>query len=289
MDHTNSISAAIDFIENHLYDDIAPSMVAAHSGFSEFHFHRIFQAMLGESVAGYIRKRRISEAAEQLKATDKAISELAVLAGFETHESFTRAFKKMFKVSPTDVRRHKDKPLAYFKRRMTAAMINHLKTGITLEPYYVVRESEQVVGMAGSFKQGDHIAIGKLWERFVPHSHEIPHAKPACAYGVCMPEHPQVKKGPDDVFVYMAGKPVSRADALPAGMVAVTLAKAKYAVFTHKGSLDSLLDTINYVWGTWVPQNVKQSIGPDFELYDERFDAETRSGEFDIYIPVEPA
>lgn len=89
MNYLERIRAAIDFIEDHLSEEISVASVAALVGFSEYHFHRIFQGMLGESVAAYIRKRRISEAAKQLELTDSPILGLALASGFETQESFS--------------------------------------------------------------------------------------------------------------------------------------------------------------------------------------------------------
>jgi len=95
---------------------------------------------------------------------------------------------------------------------------------------------------------------------------------------------------PGQTFVYIAGLPVTELGALPEGMVSCTIPKAKYAVFTHKSHLDNLPNTINYIWGTWIPKNIEKyhhTSGPDFELYDSRFNPATETGEFDIYVPVE--
>src|SRR5271170_7821526 len=134
MDYRERITAAVDYIEDNLFEEISAGVVAAQIGFSEYHFHRIFQGMLGESVAGYIRKRRLSEAAVSLKSSTKPILELAIMSGFESQESFTRAFKKMFGVSPNQYRKSKGTLSSFTKRRITIAMIEHLQEGITLTP-----------------------------------------------------------------------------------------------------------------------------------------------------------
>ncbi len=118
---------------------------------------------------------------------------------------------------------------------------------------------------------------------------EIKNVKPGCAFGICMASHPSVEKKERQTFVYMSGLPVSKVESMPDGMISCEIPARKYAVFTHKGSLDTLPHTVNYIWGTWVPKNIeayqhKDAI--DFELYDDRFDPKTLSGEFDIYIPV---
>jgi AraC family transcriptional regulator len=290
MNYCERIRAAIDFIEDHLSEEISVASVAAQIGFSEYHFHRIFQGMLGESVAAYIRKRRISEAAGRLECSERSILDLALESGFETQESFSRAFKRMFGVSPNQYRRQSAKGTSYRKGRTTKAMIDHLQKGITLTPRFEVKGPVLVVGLAGSFSTGCQSEIEQLWAEFVRRQPEIEGRVAGTAYGVCLASHDKVPIKDGATFVYMAGSPVSELGRLPPGMVSCVIPRAKYAVFTHNGSLDALPHTIDYIWGTWIPGNLneyKQSSGPDFELYGERFDPETRSGEFDICIPVE--
>lgn len=289
MDYVERIQAAIDFIEERLWQDVNSSDVCCAIGFSEYHFHRVFQGMLGESVAAYMRKRRLSEAAKQLRSSSTAILDIALASQFDSQESFTRAFKKMFGVSPNQFRKNGDTASSYLKKRTNIDMIEHLQTGIHLEPVYKEFDGALVVGMASGFAEGEHKEIGQLWDRFNVRQGEIKNVKPGCAFGICMASHPSVEKKERQTFVYMSGLPVSKVESMPDGMISCEIPARKYAVFTHKGSLDTLPHTVNYIWGTWVPKNIeayqhKDAI--DFELYDDRFDPKTLSGEFDIYIPV---
>jgi len=292
MNYSASIQAAIDFIESRLFEDIAPSAVAAQIGFSEYHFHRIFRGMLRESVADYIRKRRISEAAKLLQESDKPILELALASGFETHESFTRAFKKMYGLTPSQYRQQKHGLSTYHKKRTSRTMLEHIQTGITLEPRIETRGPELVVGLGAAYSEGaesSFLEIQQLWKSFLTRQAEIARVKPGYALGVCLSEHVDIPKRQDRSFAYIAGLPVSEFSDIPPGMVTCAIQKSKYAVFTHKGSLSALPHTVNYIWGTWIPKNVSNyshANAPDFELYDSRFDPETDSGEFDIYVPI---
>lgn len=66
-----------------------------------------------------------------------------------------------------------------------------------------------------------------------------------------------------------------------------THSKTKICGFSHKGPISKLGETVNYIWGIWIPQSgCKLVDAPDFELYDDRFNPETMSGEFEIYVPV---
>ena len=282
------IAKAVDFIEDRLDREVDAEMVAEHIGFSPYHFHRVFSAVLGESVSGYIRKRRLSEAAECLRQRDVPLFELALRSGFESQEAFTRAFKKMFGVTPGRYRGLGSSATAVEKRRATMEMLVHLQGGITMEPSIITRTApELAVGLAGSFSPGDTELIGQLWERFVPRMGEVPDQKGTYSLGVCMGPHPDVELKPGTSFVYIAAVPVTNNAKVPEGMVSTTIPAGRYAVFTHRGAIAELPHTINYIWGTWLPQcGYERREGPDFELYDERFDAATVSGEIDIYLPI---
>lgn len=289
MDYIERIQAAIDFIEERLFEDVELSQVSSAIGFSEYHFHRVFQGMLGESVAAYMRKRRLSEAAKQLRNSSAAILDIALQSRFDSQEAFTRAFKKQFGVSPNQFRKNGSDIATYIKKRTSLDMIEHLQKGIPLEPVYKEFAGEHVIGMAAGFSEGDHKAIEHLWNIFKDRFDEVGDPEASQAFGVCMPSHPDVEKKAGQTFVYMAALPAGKGAPIPDGMVACDIPKGKYAVFTHKGSLDSLPHTVNYIWGTWVPKHVdvtKQKGTVDFEYYDGRFHPETRDGEFDIYVPV---
>src|SRR5215469_13123742 len=103
--YLSSIQRAIDFIEDHLQEHISAEEVAFRAGFSEYHFHRIFSEVLGESVKEYVLRRRLTHAAQQLEATETPIIDIAFRSGFKSQESFTRAFQKLFGTTPGRYRR----------------------------------------------------------------------------------------------------------------------------------------------------------------------------------------
>jgi len=72
--------------------------------FSPFHFHRIFRGLIGESVKEHVRRLRLERAAHRLRHTGQQITEIGLDAGYQTLESFTRAFHRMFSQSPSEFR-----------------------------------------------------------------------------------------------------------------------------------------------------------------------------------------
>jgi AraC family transcriptional regulator len=117
MDYFDPINRAIDHIEESLTQEIDLSEVAAAAGYSLFHLSRLFVAMTGETPVGYIRKRRLSEAARQLLTSKRRILDIALDCQFGSQAAFTRAFRATFGISPGAYRK-RGRPTR-LTRRMT--------------------------------------------------------------------------------------------------------------------------------------------------------------------------
>lgn len=105
MKYEGTIQLAIDWIEEHLHEEICADDIAYIAGFSKYHFHRIFQNTVGMSVSEYTRMRRLTNAATVLLHTEERILDIALHLQFESQEAFTRAFKKMYRLPPGQFRR----------------------------------------------------------------------------------------------------------------------------------------------------------------------------------------
>lgn len=92
------------FIQEHLDEELSLERLARVAHFSPYHFHRIFRGMVGEGVNEYVRRLRLESAAVALKTTDWSVLDIALRAGYNAHEAFTRAFRQMFGASPTQYR-----------------------------------------------------------------------------------------------------------------------------------------------------------------------------------------
>jgi AraC family transcriptional regulator len=167
------------------------------------------------------------------------------------------------------------------------AMANVNATTVTTEPKFVERDRELVIGIGAGFTPQTTDAIKSLWDQFMERKGEIKNVKGDYALGVCVEEHPEIKKPDGEGFVYIAALPVSSIDHIPPGMVACELIKSRYAVFTHKAPLAKIKETMDYIWKTWkTSTKLEIKAAPDFELYDERFHCDSDACEFDIYVPI---
>lgn len=103
-DYQRRVGLAIQRIEQHLDGDLSLTELADVASFSPCHFHRVFRALTGEGVAEQVRRLRLERAAARLRNTSRSVLEIALEAGYQAHESFTRAFEAAFHKSPSQYR-----------------------------------------------------------------------------------------------------------------------------------------------------------------------------------------
>jgi AraC family transcriptional regulator len=102
--YEQALLSTLVYIQTHLQEDLRLEVLAKRVGFSEYHFHRLFREFIGEPVKEYVRRLRIEKGAYRLKISEETILQIAMDAGFKTHESFTRAFDKRFGITPNEFR-----------------------------------------------------------------------------------------------------------------------------------------------------------------------------------------
>ncbi|WP_281612618.1 AraC family transcriptional regulator [Flammeovirga sp. SubArs3] len=100
-DYRNRINRVFTFIDKNLGNDLSLDKVAEIAYFSPFHFHRIFKLITGETLNEYVKRKRIEKSAADLLHKNISISEIAHHFGFSDASSYSKAFKKYFKESPT--------------------------------------------------------------------------------------------------------------------------------------------------------------------------------------------
>ena len=286
-DTTDRLLDGVAFIEANLTERFALVDVAAAAGVSPYHYCRIFQGLTGDSVMGYARKRRLSEAALRLaNGTPVRLIDLALDSGFESQAALTRAFKRRFGVAPGEARRRGLRWLPRIRAPLDRAGLIHLRESVTMEPRLIERDDIHIVGLTASFDQENAAGIPDLWRRFRPKSADIPCMVSASYLGVV--EMTDIETGAFDYTVaYETSKPVDP----PGEFTAKTLAGGRFAVFTHKiravPFVPELRQTMRFIYGTWLERSGEAlRAWYDFEFYDERFSRETMRGEIDIHIPI---
>ena len=162
MNWSVSISKAIEYIENNLTNDINIEDIANYLYISSFYFQKGFSMLCGYGVGEYIRNRRLSLAAYELLHTDNKIIDIALKYGYESPDSFTKAFTRFHGSTPSSVRRGgKIKEFAPLKINLI------LKGGYTMEYKIEEKDAFKVVGLKDNFKyETANQEIPKMWKKF---------------------------------------------------------------------------------------------------------------------------
>ena len=274
------LQKAIRFIETRLKSKLILEDIADQANLYPWHFHRVFLTSTGITVGEYIRRRRVSEAAKELVFTQKPIKQLACEYQYESQAAFTRSFSGIYGISPGKLRRQVG-PLQFYHA------IQHIKKGEQMQtPRFEHKNKFRVVGITceNTMKSNN---IPQLWsefnERICP---MMDRALSRAAYGICYYTD-MAEMNEDTPFTYLAGLEYPLDEECPAGFTSRTIPEAEYAVFEHKGSLDTLNDTYNEIYNEWLPQSgYERKVADDFELYDERFNFGAPDSVMEIWVQI---
>ncbi|WP_372371147.1 GyrI-like domain-containing protein [Candidatus Uabimicrobium sp. HlEnr_7] len=282
MNYEENIIRAIAYMENHLTKEISLEAIASQAYYSSFHFHRLFSAVTKETPGSYLRKRRLSQASHEILQSNKRILDIALDYQFQSQESFSRAFKKFLGVTPGQYRRSGLAQRTHFPK-LTLDNLNHrYQGGISVEPEFKKMSAMKFIGMICSI---DSQELPKLWETFIAQRNSITNLKNNICYSLCFHIEDNCTA---NSFLYMPCAEVNNIDNIPISMVAKTVPENEYAVFTHKGSLDKIKDTYEYIYGTWLSKSSYSSAGLyDFGMYNDDFSIENpEESRVYIHIPV---
>ena len=272
------VARSIWYIESHLARELSLEEIARESGVSRFHLARAFNLVTGLSVMRYLRGRRLSEAALQLRGGAPDILSVALEAGYGSHEAFTRAFRDQFGLTPEAARAAgATAPLSL----MEPFKMSTTTPAVLEPPRFEEGRPMLLAGLASRFDQATMPGIPLLWQRFNAWEGSIAGAVGPVAYGTCY--------NGDDTgsFDYMAGVEVSGFDDLPVEFARLRVPANRYAVFRHSGHVSGTPQTFHAIWNSWLPgSGYEVDDAPMFERYGPEFDGRTGLGGFEIWFPV---
>ncbi|WP_404825652.1 AraC family transcriptional regulator [Fictibacillus norfolkensis] len=290
MDYEVCIQRTLDYIEENLQNRITLEELAELACFSPFHYHRVFQFLVGESVMDYVRKRRLSHAAKRLLQSDDKVIDIAFDLGFHYHESFNRAFKKHYGRSPREYRNASVHPVSLHQRAYLN--INRYTGGINMEMKIIKKPAFHIIGYDLNTRNTDgqnNVDIPKFWQNYMQNKlgDKIPRPlNKNQELGLCTEYNTTTGE-----FVYMIGMEVEKETPAPEGMSYRSFQEMEYAVFTTpKASEENFVQSIQQTWveifSKWFPDSGYEHNGKlEFELYDERCYGDENK-QIDIYIPL---
>ena len=277
-------------IQAHLDDPLALEDLAAVAHFSPYHFHRVFHGMVGESVQEHVRRLRLERAAQRLKSGDLPVVQVALEAGYEAHESFTRAFRAQFGVAPSRFR-------AAHRAAAAAAPsgVHYVDDGqaLVFQPFHsggrsmdVRIESVPVMRVAFLRHLGPYRQVGQTWGRLMSWAGPRGLLGPSARFLGIAHDDPAVT--PPDKLRYDACIVVDP-HFRPEGDVGVEeVGGGAYAVTTHRGPYERLTETYARLCGEWLPAHGREPRhAPSFTIH-RNFPDTTAPEDLltDIYMPV---
>ena len=275
-DYVQRINKVVAYINNHLDETLDLKTLANEAALSDFHFHRIFKALKGEAIGGYITRLRLEATARLLRYTALTIEEIAFNIGYETSASLSKAFKKQYGISPTEYRRNKD---TYIMKKEIINPDLALKAPkiVTLEPKNLI-----YVALTGAYGSLDY---GKAYEQLWA----VIKAQKLFTKGIesiCISyDDPKITEGSlqrSDVCLAIH-KPASPQDEVSCK----TLAGGKYAVFFYQGSYENLSQVYDTAVRWVIDHQYTLREEPFFEKYlnDARRTPKEKL-KTEIYIPI---
>ncbi len=248
MSYKERVDRVIDFIGKHLDEGLELDELCRIACFSKYHFHRLFTAYAGLPLMGYIKWLRLKRAAHQLIVhKHDPIINIALDAGFESHESFSRAFKQVCGQSPSEFRRKAR--WENFGNPTQALQIKGEKImTITIKELPAKR-------VAVMEHHGDPMRLSDTLDKLITWAKAQPiNLKPkpgeAFGYGYVDP-----KEVPAEEFRFDLAITVPQTLKLDGEVIEKHLPAGRYAVTMHKGSRDTIGDTIYSIYRDWLPQS----------------------------------
>jgi AraC family transcriptional regulator len=270
------LDRVVDHIYDHLDEDVSLDRLAQVACLSPYHWHRIYTAMRGETVAATVKRLRLLRAADRLANSDTSVKAIAASAGYEAVESFARAFKEAYRRSPADYRAH-GSHAAYKKAHATRDVLGF---PVSVEEILAIRCAS--IAHTGPYIQIDR-AMGRLFERLAEQ-------------GLLTEKIPMIGLFLDDPDTTEPAKLRSRAcvpipQPIDCGtsLEETLLRGGLYARLRYKGPYADMKGAYRWLMGVWLPNSGHEAAdAPIFEAYINN-PVETPPNELltDIHLPLD--
>jgi AraC family transcriptional regulator len=287
MDLLKNMNGAIKYIEDNLTDDIDFKVVARMALCSEYHFKRMFSFLAGISLSEYIRRRRLTLAAFELKNSNVKVIDIAIKYGYSSPDSFTRAFQHLHGITPSEARINGHSMKAYPKMTFQLSIkgVNEMNYRIKeKEPFRIVGIKKRVPIVFNGVNQ----EIASMWESLsmekINQLKSISNVEPAglLSASTNFSESRMQEQGELDHYIGVA-----TTNECPDNLTALEVPASTWAVFEAIGPFpETLQDVWGRIYSEWFPSsNYEQLEGPEI-LWNKDKDVTSPTFISEIWIPV---
>ncbi|MFS0777862.1 AraC family transcriptional regulator [Neobacillus sp. 3P2-tot-E-2] len=287
MDSLRRLNDAIGYIEKNLLEDIDIKEVARRAYCSEYHFQRMFSYLAGISLSEYIRRRRLSLAAFELMKSKVRILDVAIKYGYNSPDSFTRAFQSLHGITPSEARKSGQSLKAF--PRMTFQLT--IKGGSEMNYRIIEKESFNLVGIKKRVPiifNGVNPEIAAMWQSLdmekINTLKQLSNVEPMglLSASTNFSKGRMEEKGELDHYIGVA-----TTKDCPENLTKLEVPALTWAVFEAVGPFP---ETLQNVWGRiyseWFPSsNYQLEVGPEM-LWNEHKDVTSPTFRSEIWVPV---
>lgn len=285
MAWVESMQKAIDYMETHLLEPITIEDIAKQAHVSAFHFQRLFMILTDVSVKEYLRRRRMTLAAQELTSNDCKIIDLAYKYGYDTPEAFSKAFRKHHGMTPSEVRKGSRNLKSY------NSLIIHvnLKGAEPMNYRLMERDAFQIVGVKNSFECGEAFnqskEIGRFWAQVgqdgtIDRLLSLNNGQISGLIGATVKYNAE-----NNEMEYWVGTEYK--GTTPDGLAGYEVSSAKWAIFEAVGPVaDVVPKTWKKIYSEWFPSNAyEHGSAPSLEVYKSP-DPTSPTAKTEIWVPV---
>lgn len=267
MNWIESLQKAIQYIEEHLLENVTIEQISAQAHISPFYFQRTFTLLTDVTVFEYIRRRRLTLVAHELLQSDNKIIDLAHKYGYDTPESFSKAFRRQHGIAPSEARKSSNSVKSY----------NRLVIQVSLkgaEPmnYKIVEQAAfTLVGIkqAFSYVDGENLReIPKMWQEAYSSGTEdrlleLNNGAIRGLLGVCV-DQTEIEEKQMEYWIGTAFDGET-----PEGLSSITIPASKWSVFEVQGPMPESIQSLwKQIVSEWFPSNPYEHAGiPELEVY----------------------
>ncbi len=254
-DYEKRMLRVLEYIHKHPADDLSLDALADVAAMSRFHWHRVFHAMTGETCAVAVRRIRLNRAACWLLRTEWPVAEVAKKVGYPSAQSFSRAFRATYGMTPVQFRKSgKDDTPRLLRRKGESEMFEVKIEAAPARRLASIRHRGPYVEIGNAFEQaGTIIGAHNLWPQV------------RCMVGVYY-DDPSVVPAPE--LRSNAGFELAHGADIPDGFETVEILGGPIARLRFRGPYAGLQRGYDYLFGEWLPASTRDPADePVYEVY----------------------